>query len=51
LMSEIKLCVVHALLHLHGFDDQEPRDRRRMKNTQEKILRCMRIRIGTVSQV
>ena len=51
LMSEIKLCVVHALLHLHGFDDQEPRDRRRMRNTQQKILRCMRIRIGTVSQV
>ena len=51
LMSEIKLCIVHGLLHLHGFDDQEPGDRRRMKNTQEKILRCMRIRIGTVSQV
>jgi ssRNA-specific RNase YbeY (16S rRNA maturation enzyme) len=42
---------VHGLLHLHGFDDQEPSDIRRMKNTQEKILRCMRIRIGTVSQV
>ena len=51
LMSEIKLDIVHGLLHLHGFDDQEPGDRRRMKNTQEKILRCMRIRIGTVSQV
>ncbi len=51
LMSEIKLYIVHGLLHLHGFDDQEPRDLRRMKNTQEKILRCMRIRIGTVSQV
>jgi len=51
LTSEIKLCVVHGLLHLHGFDDQEPRDLRTMKNTQEKILRRMRIRIGTVSQV
>src|SRR5215471_20581188 len=51
LMSEIKLCIVHALLHLQGFDDQEPRDLRRMKNTQERILRCMRVRIGTVSQV
>jgi probable rRNA maturation factor len=51
LMSEIKLCIVHALLHLHGFDDQTPPDVRRMKNTQEKILRSMNIRIGTVSQV
>jgi probable rRNA maturation factor len=49
LMSEIKLYIVHGLLHLHGFDDQEPRGLRRMKNTQEKILRY--IRIGTVSQV
>jgi len=51
LMSEIKLCIVHALLHLHGFDDQTPADLRGMKNTQEKILRSMNIRIGTVSQV
>jgi probable rRNA maturation factor len=51
LMSEIKLCIVHALLHLHGFDDQTPADLRKMKNTQEKILRSMNIRIGTVSQV
>ena len=51
LMSEIKLDIVHALLHLHGFDDREPADLRRMKNTQEKILRSMGIRIGVVSQV
>ena len=51
LMSEVKLYIVHALLHLHGFDDQTAADLRRMKNTQEKILRCMNIRIGTVSQV
>src|SRR5215217_4194704 len=43
LMSEIKLYIVHGLLHLHGFDDQEPADLRRMKNTQEKILRDMRV--------
>jgi probable rRNA maturation factor len=41
LMSEIKLCIVHGLLHLHGFDDREAADLRKMKNTQEKILRCM----------
>src|SRR6516164_3960188 len=51
LTSEIKLYIVHALLHLHGFDDQTAADLRRMKNTQEKILRSMNIRIGTVSQV
>jgi len=51
LMSEIKLDIVHGLLHLHGFDDRTPADSRRMKNTQEKILRSMRIQIGIVSQV
>jgi probable rRNA maturation factor len=51
LMSEIKLCIVHGLLHLHGFQDREPADLRRMKNAQEKILRYMGIQIGLVSQV
>jgi probable rRNA maturation factor len=40
LIGEIKLDIVHGLLHLHGFDDREPANARRMKNTQEKILRC-----------
>jgi probable rRNA maturation factor len=43
LMSEIKLDIVHGLLHLHGFDDRTPADLRRMRNTQEKMLRCMGI--------
>lgn len=51
LMSEIKLNIVHGLLHLHGFDDRLPADLRRMKDTQEKILKRMGIRIGVVSQV
>jgi probable rRNA maturation factor len=51
LMSEIKLYIVHGLLHLHGFDDRHPADLRRMKNMQEKILRGMGVQIGTVSQV
>ena len=51
LMSEIKLYIVHGLLHLHGFDDRQPADQRRMENTQEKILRGMGIHIGSVSQV
>jgi probable rRNA maturation factor len=51
LMSEIKLCIVHGLLHLHGFDDRQPADSRRMKNAQERILRGMGVQIGSVSQV
>lgn len=42
LMGEIKLDIVHGLLHLHGFDDRTPADAKRMKNRQEKILRCAR---------
>ena len=51
LMSEIKLDIMHGLLHLHGFDDHEPADLRTMKNTQERILSCLGVQIGTVSQV
>ena len=40
LMREVKLYIVHGLLHLHGFDDQTPAAARRMKSAQEKILRC-----------
>jgi probable rRNA maturation factor len=40
LLGELKLYIVHGLLHLHGFDDQTPAEARRMKNAQEKILRC-----------
>jgi probable rRNA maturation factor len=38
LMRELKLYIVHGLLHLHGFDDQTPTEARRMKTAQEKIL-------------
>jgi len=37
---ELKLYIVHGLLHLHGFDDQTPAEARKMKTAQEKILRC-----------
>jgi len=40
LMRELKLYIVHGLLHLHGFDDQTPAEARRMKAAQETILRC-----------
>ena len=38
-LRELKLYIVHGLLHLQGFDDQSPVEARRMKNAQEKILR------------
>jgi probable rRNA maturation factor len=45
LMRELKLYIVHGLLHLHGFEDETPAEARRMKTAQEKILRiCSRER-------
>lgn len=40
LMRELKLYIVHGLLHLHGLNDQTPAEARAMKTTQEKILRA-----------
>jgi probable rRNA maturation factor len=40
LMREVKLYLVHGLLHLQGFDDRTPAEARKMKAAQEKILRC-----------
>jgi probable rRNA maturation factor len=39
LLRELKLYIVHGLLHLHGFDDQTPGEARKMKTAQERILR------------
>jgi probable rRNA maturation factor len=36
---EVRLYLVHGLLHLHGFDDQAPAQARKMERTQRKILR------------
>jgi probable rRNA maturation factor len=45
LMRELKLYIVHGLLHLHGFEDETSAEARRMKTAQEKILRiCSRER-------
>lgn len=38
-VRELKLYVVHGLLHLHGFGDQTPAEARKMRMAQEKILR------------
>ena len=42
LVRELKLYIVHGLLHLHGFDDETPGEARRMKTAQEKILKICR---------
>jgi len=39
LLRELKLYIVHGLLHLQGFDDRTPVEVRKMKKAQEKILR------------
>jgi probable rRNA maturation factor len=39
LLRELKLYIVHGLLHLHGFDDQTPSESHKMKAAQERILR------------
>ena len=38
LEHELRLYLVHGLLHLHGFDDRTPRGRARMKAVQEDIV-------------
>ena len=40
LVHELKLYIVHGLLHLHGFEDQAPSEAHKMKVAQEKILRA-----------
>jgi probable rRNA maturation factor len=36
---ELRLYIVHGLLHLHGFDDRTQTGARQMEKAQEKILR------------
>jgi probable rRNA maturation factor len=38
LARELRLYIVHGLLHLHGFDDRNPAGARKMKTVQGKIL-------------
>ena len=39
LTRELRLYIVHGLLHLHGFEDRTEADARKMETTQERILR------------
>ena len=38
--DELLLYVVHGVLHLLGFDDHAPADRRRMRAAERKALRA-----------
>jgi probable rRNA maturation factor len=38
LAREVRLYIVHGLLHLHGFDDRDKADARKMKAAQKKTL-------------
>lgn len=43
LASELRLYIIHGILHLHGLDDRTEAAAEDMKRTQEKILRdCSR---------
>jgi probable rRNA maturation factor len=37
--AELARYLVHAALHLRGFDDRRPADRRRMKREEDRLLR------------
>lgn len=41
LRQEIVLCIVHGLLHLHGFGDQTKAEARRMRAAESRILRAL----------
>jgi probable rRNA maturation factor len=38
LARELRLYVVHGLLHLHGFDDRDKASARKMESVQQRIL-------------
>jgi probable rRNA maturation factor len=37
-MRELVLYVIHGILHLHGYDDQTPKDRRRMRAAERRLM-------------
>ena len=37
-INELRLYIVHGLLHLHGFDDRDPDNAQKMEAVQRKIL-------------
>lgn len=39
--EEIILCAIHGILHLAGYEDERPKDARRMSGLQNRILRSL----------
>lgn len=39
LRRELRLYIVHGLLHLHGFDDRDAESARRMRAAEQKVIR------------
>ena len=44
--AELHLLVVHGVLHLLGYDDQEDQDRARMWKVQAAILKALRVNVN-----
>ena len=45
LTHELRLYVIHGLLHLHGFDDSDKVAARKMEKAQERILKRAELRL------
>jgi probable rRNA maturation factor len=45
-LAELQLLVVHGVLHLLGYDDQDPSERARMWGAQEAILSALGVEIN-----
>ena len=41
--EELTLYIVHGLLHIHGFDDLTPEDRRKMRIAERKVMSTLKI--------
>jgi len=39
--EEVALYIIHGILHLFGYDDETPRDKRRMAKIQDEILKYL----------
>ena len=48
--GEVVRYLVHGVLHLQGFDDHRPADRRKMKREENRLVRALR-RPGVISKL
>jgi probable rRNA maturation factor len=49
LARELRLYIVHGLLHLHGFDDRKRADARKMERIQKRILTATNEKRSSIS--